>query len=81
MTKADFFIMCGKAVSIVCSMPRSVVAVVGIFTFYGFATLLFGRYYISLALAYLKCLSMSVLQTDKSRDGLFSLNNFTCVYV
>jgi len=72
--------MCGKAASIVCSMPRSVVAVVGIFTFYGFTTLLFGRYYISLVLAYLKCLSISVLQTDKSRDGLFSHNKFPRIY-
>ena len=45
--------MCIKAASIVYSMPKSVVAVVGIYTFYGFTSLLIIRFYFPLCWAYL----------------------------
>ena len=86
ISKEIFFGLCGKAASILISSPKTVVALVGIVTFYGFASLIFFRFYFSLFLACLTCKAKYELnQNEKARQngtdqrGVMQVCNTECV--
>jgi len=88
ISKQIFFGLCGKAASILISSPKTVVALIGIVTFYGFASLIFFRFYFSLFLACLTCKAKYELkQNEKARQngtdqrGVMQVCNTECVHI
>ena len=92
MPKQDFLMICASAAGIFFAIPQSVVAVVGIITFYGFATLLYIRVCLSFVLACCKCKAQVKLGMEKTAQengtdqrGIMQVCNtqfvHVCIYV